>query len=106
MKKGDIILIPFPFTDLTGKKLRPAIILVSTKSDVTVCFITSQFQWQNKYDINSIPSKKNGLKKPSLLRVSKFATVDKDLILGKIGELEKSNILALNTNLTEVLQLS
>ena len=41
MPKGDIILITFPFTDLSGSKLRPAIILASTTLDFTVCFITT-----------------------------------------------------------------
>lgn len=44
MAKGDIILIPFPFTDLTGNKLRPAVILVETPLDLTVSFITTQLQ--------------------------------------------------------------
>mgnify|MGYP003344528084 CR=1 FL=1 len=41
MTKGDIVLIPFPFTDLTGSKLRPALILATTEHDVTVAFITT-----------------------------------------------------------------
>ena len=40
MNKGDIVLIPFPFTDLSGNKNRPAIILVDSEDDVTACFLT------------------------------------------------------------------
>lgn len=42
MKKGNIILIPFPFADLTGIKTRPALVLSQSSFDVVVCFITSQ----------------------------------------------------------------
>lgn len=42
MAKGDIVLITFPFTNLTGNKLRPAVILAETDLDLTVCFITTQ----------------------------------------------------------------
>jgi mRNA interferase MazF len=45
MAKGDIILITFPFTDLTATKLRPAVILVESAINITACFITTQLQW-------------------------------------------------------------
>ena len=105
MKKGDIVLIPFPFSDLTGSKLRPAVVLISTEYDVTVCFITTQFRWKEELDIELIPSSTNGLKKLSLLRTSKFSTIDKELILGRIGSLENNYLLNLNRNLIEILQL-
>lgn len=106
MKKGDIVLIPFPFSDLTGSKLRPAVVLISTEYDVTVCFITTQFQWNEELDIQLIPSSINGLKKLSLLRTSKFSTIDKELILGRIGSLENNYLHHLNRNLIEILQLN
>jgi mRNA interferase MazF len=55
MAKGDIILISFPFNDLIGNKLRPATIIIETSYDVTVCFITSQLQWQENTDIVLLP---------------------------------------------------
>lgn len=45
--KGDILLISFPFTDFSGTKVRPAVILMETELDVTVAFITSQFNGAN-----------------------------------------------------------
>ena len=105
MKKGDIILLPFPFTDLSGNKLRPAIILISTEEDVTVCFLTTQLHLQSKYDLLINPSPYNGLKKESLIRINKFATIDKQLIVGRLGSLEERYYSHLNMSLIKILQL-
>ena len=78
MKKGDVILISFPFTDLKGEKVRPALVLVVSDLDVIIAFITTQFKWQSVYDIFLEPDVSNGLKKKSLLRLSKITTIDKD----------------------------
>ncbi len=106
MKKGDIVLLSFPFTDLKGSKIRPAVVLVVSDLDVIVAFITTQFKWQNPYDILLEPNDLNGLKKTSLLRLSKITTIDKDLILGKLGELESLDIQNINKNLIKILNLT
>lgn len=105
MKKGDIVLIPFPFTDLSGNKNRPAVILVENTYDVTVCFITSQFKWKEKFDIELAPTNKNGLKKASLIRLSKIATIDKELVIGRLGSVSTIELSKLNKNLIQLLQL-
>jgi len=63
MTKGDIILISFPFTDLSGAKLRPAILISDGDEDVIVLFITTQLGWQDSLDILLNPTTLNGLKK-------------------------------------------
>ena len=45
MKKGDIVLVPFPFTDLTSEKNRPALVLLDHEEDVTLAFITTKIEW-------------------------------------------------------------
>jgi len=99
MPKGDIVLIPFPFTDLSGNKLRPALVLSENPLDVTVSFITTQLQWQEPTDIILQPQSKNGIKKLSLVRLSKIATIERSLIVGIIGSIDSSQILELNQKL-------
>ncbi|MBD0352857.1 MAG: hypothetical protein ICV65_17085, partial [Flavisolibacter sp.] len=51
-------------TDLSGSKLRPAVVLADTSLDLTVCFITAQTCWQEPTDVLLTPSATNGLRKP------------------------------------------
>jgi mRNA interferase MazF len=105
MRKGDIVLIPFPFTDLSGAKNRPALLLINSDDDITVAFITSQLSWTDKGNIEIEPSSSNGLKKTSLIRLSKIMTLSKDLVIGKLGELSEEDIKKINRELTILLNL-
>lgn len=105
MVKGDIVLITFPFTDLTGSKLRPTVVLADTELDITVCFITTQLQWQDPADVQLLPTSFNGLRKQSLMRTSKIATLDKTLAKGLLGRLTPVELNDLNNKLKIFLQL-
>lgn len=105
MNKGEIVLIPFPFTDLSGIKNRPALVLVENELDVTVSFITTQLKWEEKFDVKIEPSSENGIKKSSLIRLSKLTTVDKELVLGQLGKLSKDELARVDKNLIELFKL-
>ena len=106
MAKGDIVLITFPFTDLSGSKLRPGVVLAETNFDLTVCFITTQTQLQEPTDIILLPDLTNGLKKQSLLRVSKIASLDKTLVRGLLGKLTQIELTEMNIKLKALFQLT
>jgi len=105
MAKGDIVLITFPFTDLSGSKLRPAVVLVDTPLDLTVCFITTQVGWQEFTDVLIAPTSANGLRKHSLIRTSKIATIDRTLAKGLLGGLSGKEVVELNIKVKQLLQL-
>lgn len=95
-KKGTIILIPFPFTDLSSHKVRPAVVVSQglKGSDVVVAFISSQkFKKKETTDIllgiGSKSFSETGLKVDSIIRVSKIATLDKKIMLGILGVVNK-----------------
>ena len=99
MTKGDIVLIDFPFTDLSGSKLRPSIVLLETRFDFIICFITSNLKIKETFDITLKPTSTNGLKKESIIKTNKIMTIDKEKVEGKIGTLNNTEIKLLNKNL-------
>ena len=95
-KKWDIILVPFPFTDLKTTKKRPALIIspneYNDKLDVIIAFITSKLDLEYRIGDYKIKEwKKSSLPKPSMLRM-KFATIDKSIIIKTLGILSANDV--------------
>ena len=105
MKKGDIVSVDFPFTDLSGTKRRPALFLTEDGSDATLAFITTQTHQARPADVPLIPSRLNGLKLPSVVRTGKFATLNQRLIHGKLGEISPAEIVAVDAGLVRSLDI-
>jgi mRNA interferase MazF len=97
MKPGDIALVKFPFTHLAADKKRPVLILSVTSVSktaqlFTVAMITSKLdglKLDGDYEIGQW--REASLLHPSLLRLSKIATVESDLIDKRIGALTDSD---------------
>src|SRR3954447_2128674 len=88
---GSIILVPFPFTDLTSTKVRPALVVSQpgkAPRDVVVCFITSRLEPGLTHALLLKRTATSGLKVPSLVRFDKIATLDRRIILGELGRMD------------------
>ncbi len=108
--KGKIVLIPFPFTDLTSTKLRPALVLIESEKDCVVAFMSSRVPAQRsptevliRQDHEEFAG--TGLKRSSVVRLDKVATVSKSLMLGEIGEIGKALRGEVSRKLREAYQL-
>lgn len=99
-KQGEVVLIPFPFTDLTTFKQRPALIVSSTEfnrahSDVIVVAITSHITDRSTTDEYRFAKQEQiacGLPKPSLIKLNKIVTLDKRLIRKTLGQLPQDSL--------------
>lgn len=114
MKRGKIVLTPFPFTDLTSSKIRPATIVSdSTRmgADVILAFITSVFDSTNLSPTDYLLEDTDadfsaaGLKKSSLFKMDKLATVSRSIILGELGEASSALQATLDAKLKLALDL-
>jgi len=105
MRKGDIVLVEFPYTDLVTSKLRPSVVLLETRFDLIVCFITSNLKIKEPCDLILSPTSLNNLKVISLLKANKIMTIDKAIVKGKLGQLSLNEISVLNKNITKLLHL-
>ena len=113
MNKGDIVLVPFPFTDLSQTKLRPAIVLWadSIGNDVTLCFVSSQgldtlATGEFLLDAADPEFTSTGLKISSKVRVTRIVTVERKLIVRRLGKLGTNQIQVLNLSIVQAFQLS
>jgi mRNA interferase MazF len=90
--KGDIIVIPFPFSDLSNSKKRPAFVVQNLDGDdIILCQITSK----NIKDRNAILLLESDFTTGSLNQISnvrpnRLFTADKEIIIRKIGHINNS----------------
>ncbi len=92
--KGDVVVLPFPFSDLSKSKKRPALVAaVLEGDDVILCQITSEAR-NDSYSIalTSNDFKKGSLNLTSRIRPKKLFTADKSIVLYKVGSLKESKI--------------
>jgi mRNA interferase MazF len=106
-KRFDVVVVPFPFTDRTATKKRPALVLSSERFNLgidhsVVAMITtaSHSTWPLDIDIANLADA--GLKVPSIIRMKLF-TMDHKLIQKKIGHLSLQDQKSIESTLQSLL---
>ena len=105
---ADVVLVPFPFTDQSTTKKRPAVVISSSayhqqRPDLILMAITSQFRpMQTVGEVVVQHWQAAGLIKPSVLKPL-ITTIDRVLVLRIMGSLHDDDRTALRAALTEIL---
>jgi len=105
---GDVVLVPFPFTDQSTSKRRPAVVVSSDayhreRPDLIILAVTSQARSQSAFGERAIAKwKEAGLLRSSVLKPV-VATIERGLVLRKLGRLAVEDRGALRNVLGEIL---
>lgn len=88
--KGNVVVVPFPFSDLTQAKRRPALVVaVLQGDDLILCQITSRLvldQYAIPLETDDFSS--GNLRQSSNIRPNRLFTADQQIILSKVGQLK------------------
>lgn len=104
--KGDVVVVPFPFSDLTQSKRRPALVIALLDGDdIILCQITSQWT-KDKYAIllNNNDFLEGSLKQLSNIRPNRIFTTDRKIIFYKIGTINSEKLSEVIKKIIEILQ--
>ena len=105
---GDVVLVPFPFTDQSGTKKRPAVVVSShgynaSRRDIVIMAITSQVRTPLGFGEAMVGDWQGaGLIKTSVLKPV-FTTIEQGLVLRVMGHLSAADIKTLREIVADVI---
>ncbi|MEH2419293.1 type II toxin-antitoxin system PemK/MazF family toxin [Nostoc sp.] len=106
LTKGDVISIPFPFSDASATKRRPALVIAESDSNnIMVCPITSKAGRDYEIELEDQDFRVGKLNlSPCYIRPNIIATIDKSNVIRFIGKLKDEKINEVITAIIEILQ--
>jgi mRNA interferase MazF len=104
--KGDVVVVPFPFSDLTQSKKRPALVIsVLEGDDLILCQITSQLIKDNySILIDDKDFKEGSLKQQSNLRPNRIFTAESHVVLYRVGNLKSDKLNEIIKKVIEIIR--
>jgi mRNA interferase MazF len=104
--KGDVVVVPFPFSDLSSAKRRPALVVAELKGDdLILCQITSQHV-RDEYSI-SLDDRDfvyGSLRKKSNIRPNRIFTADRRIILYRVGSIKEEKLREVIEKIVQILK--
>jgi len=97
-EQGDILIVPFPFSDLSSIRYRPVLVLSNNSDnifsdDIIICGITSNLKdTKHSVLIDNSSLKEGNIPITSRIKIDKLFTIEKNLIKKKIGKLNNKTI--------------
>ncbi len=98
MEQRDLLLVPFPFSDQSGRKVRPVVVISNNEfnkysEDLIVIGITSNIL-KNKYafKLTNDNLEEGKLFTNCFIKVENILKLDKDLIIKKIGKISRETL--------------
>lgn len=103
--KGDVVVLPFPFSDLSNSKRRPAFVIKDLPGhDLILCQITSQYHNDKlSISLSQIDFVNGSLHKSSFIRPNRLFTADERLISKKAGSVDSKKIAEVINKLVEII---
>lgn len=105
---GDVVLVPFPFTDQSSTKKRPAVVISSQeynseRPDLIVMAVTSQVRSESRFEFLLEDWQAAGLLKLSVAKPV-ITTIEKRLVLKSLGRLSERDRTTMATKLEAILR--
>lgn len=112
-KRGQVVVVNVPFSDQSGVKPRPAVVVSTdafhrTLPDLIVCPISSQPQYHRRPGPSDYPLQEwrgAGLHHPSTVRISKVLSVDKQILKRIVGSLSEEDLAGVEASLRQAFGL-
>jgi len=104
--KGDVVVLPFPFSDLSASKKRPALVIASLEmhNDVILCMITSQTRDADAIPLQLSDFAEGSLPHESFIRPNRLFTADGDIILRVAGRISQEKMSLVIEKLIEIIR--
>lgn len=110
--QGSIIIVPFPFSNQSGKKIRPALVVSSSKfneasADVWITGISTKSDSRLlKIPLNQEDLNEGTLRLNSFVKVSSIVHIQQNLLGKKVGQIKKEKLKEVIEEMRKILQLN